>query len=385
MYFLCIFVAKSNCFLCSWQVKRLFTDSNRFMIIVNHTLRNLGRQWRMLFLFIVLVPLLTMGVMWIYSQLYSYAIQYKWVTMLLITLFTWLSILVCRILTDIFSLQKKETGITICQICIMILVGIWILGFVLVFDAKNHPRLAVALGIVGSLLTWIFQDTLKGIMAFVHLRLNHLLNIDDWIQIPKYNVNGVVKHVTLTTVTFYNWDTTTSSVPTSVLHSDHFINLKQMMDGKTYGRRMLKTFILNTGWFHGISEEEANHLKQKDEIIKYLAKDEIKEGVSNAQLYRIYLFHWLMNHQHISQEPQLMVRWMEQVESGLPLQIYAFITDSNLAAFELQQSQIVEHVLESLEWFGLRLYQSPSAFDINNSNVYISEKPLCQEMGNDYE
>ena len=123
-------------------------------------------------------------------------------------------------------------------------------------------------------------------MAFVHLRLNHLLNIGDWIKIPKYNVDGEVKHVTLTNVTLYNWDTTTSSVPTSVLHSDHFINLKKMMDGKTYGRRMSKTFIFNTGWFHNINKEEVNLLRQNVEITKYLAEEEIKEGVFNAQLYR---------------------------------------------------------------------------------------------------
>lgn len=84
-------------------------------------------------------------------------------------------------------------------------------------------------------MTWIFQDTIKGVVAFVHLRLNHLLYIDDWIQVPKLNVDGEVKRITLTTVTLYNWDTTTSSIPTSVLHNDHFINLQRMTDGKTYG------------------------------------------------------------------------------------------------------------------------------------------------------
>lgn len=355
------------------------------MIIVNHILRNLGKQWRILLLLTVLVPLCVGGIVWIYSYLHSYAIQYKWVTFSVITLMVWLAIFVCHTLTNIFSLQKKETGITICQICILIFIGIWILGFAVVFEAKHHPRLAVALGVVGSLLTWIFQDTLKGIMAFVHLRLNHLLNIGDWIKIPKYNVDGEVKHVTLTNVTLYNWDTTTSSVPTSVLHSDHFINLKKMMDGKTYGRRMSKTFIFNIGWFHDINKEEVNLLRQNVEITKYLAEEEIKEGAFNAQLYRIYLFHWLMNHQHISQKPYVIVRWLEQMESGLPLQIYAFITDSRFAAFERQQSLIIEHIMESIEWFGLRLYQSPSAFDVNNSNVHLVDKPLQQERRNDHE
>jgi miniconductance mechanosensitive channel len=240
---------------------------------------------------------------------------------------------------------------------------------------RNYPRYTAALGIVGTLLAWIFQDTIKGVVAFIHLRFNNLLCIEDWIQIPKYNVDGEVKRVTLTTVTIYNWDTTTSSIPTSVLHTDHFVNLKKMLEGKTYGRRMIKTFILDTGLFHTISKEEATRLQQSDDIVRYLPKEMINEGVTNAHLYRLYLFHWLMNHPHVSQHPNLIVRWMEQTESGMHLQVYAFITDSRLAAFEWQQSSIIEHIMKSLEWFGLRLFQIPSSYDASSSTIYISDKP----------
>ena len=82
-----------------------------------------------------------------------------------------------------------------------------------------------------------------------------------------------------------------------------------------------------------------------------------------------------MNHPHVSQLPRLIVRWMEQKECGMPLQVYAFITDSSLPAFEWQQSQIIEHIIESMKWFGLRLYQSPSAYDVSNSNIFLSDKP----------
>ena len=299
----------------------------------------------------------------------------RWYQLAFLTLLILLVILVCRRLTEIFSLRKKEGGITWCQISILIAIGVWIVGFLIIFDTKNNSRLAAAIGVAGSLTAWIFQDTIKGVVAFIHLRLNHLLQIDDWIKVPKYNVDGEVKRVTLTTVTIYNWDTTTSSIPTSVLHSDHFINLKKMMDGKTYGRRMYKTFILDTGWFHIVTEEEANVLRQNEEILRHIPGNEIKCGMSNAHLFRIYLFHYLMNHSHISQQPRLIVRWMDQTECGMPLQVYAFITDSRLPAFEKQQSQIIEHIIESLEWFGLRLYQSPSSYDVSNSNIYLTQKP----------
>ena len=298
-----------------------------------------------------------------------------WFAFALLTLAMWTFICVCHMLTKVFSLRKEEQRITNSQILILVFIGLWLVGAVIIFDLKHQPRLATALGIGGSILGWIFQDTIKGVVAFIHLRLNNLLSIDDWILVPKYGVDGEVKSVTLTTVTLYNWDTTTSSIPTSVLHAEHFQNLKSMMDGKTFGRRMLKTFILDTGWIHILSAEEIEELKQRKEIIRFLQETEICPGMTNAQLYRLYLYHWLMNHPHISQLPRLLVRWLEQTENGMPLQLYAFITDSSLAAFEWQQSLIIEHVIESLDWFGLRLYQSPSNYDVSNSNIFMSDKP----------
>lgn len=291
---------------------------------------------------------------------------------LCVTVLMVLTISVCRNLTNYFSLKKNETGITICQITILAVVGIGVLAFLLIFNVKES-RYFWVIGVFGTLLGWIFQDTIKGVAAFIHLRSNHLLNIDDWIVVPKLNVDGEVKHITLTTVTIYNWDTTTSSIPTSVLHSDHFINYQKMTTGKTYGRRMIKSFILDTNWFFPITADDAERLKKQNNLKRYLPEEEIHEGALNAQLYRLYLYHWLMSHPMVSQKPNLVVRWLEQKESGMPLQVYAYIMEGGMAAFEWQQSQIIEHIVESLDWFGLRLYQSPSSYDAGNTNVHMTD------------
>lgn len=295
------------------------------------------------------------------------------VKMIFLTGLLFLVIYVCRKLTDYCSLKKFEKGITWSQITILLAMGLWILAFLLVFHIHKESHSMLVLGIIGTLLGWIFQDTIKGVVAFIHLRLNHLLEIDDWIAVPKLNVDGEVKHITLTTVTIYNWDTTTSSIPTSVLHSDHFINLQKMTTGKTYGRRMLKTFILDTSWFFQITAEDVERLNKNEELKRYLPEKEIKEGAYNYHLYRLYLYHWLMNHPHVSQQPALVVRWLEQNANGLPLQVYAFIMEGGFSAFEWEQSLIVEHVVESLDWFGLRLYQSPSSYDTGSTDVHITE------------
>lgn len=345
----------------------------------------------------LLLNLVAVGV-WMTATLYIFKINTPYYWLGCMTILLLLIVKTCNTLTTIFSVHKKEFAITWCQISILIAMGIWIMCFLLLFDTTDHPRLAAALGIAGTVLIWIFQDTVKGVVAFIHLRLNHLVCIDDWISVPKFGVDGMIKQVTLTTVTVENWDTTTSSIPTSALHADHFINYQNMVVGKTYGRQMIKSFIVDTSWFRPLSVEEITRIREKikenetyellinkDSISQNISDEEMQEGMLNAQLYRCYIFHWLMNHPHISQHPRLIVRWMEHIEHGMILQVNAFIIDSSLVAFERQQSQIVEHIIESLDWFGLRLYQSPSAYDVSNSNVHITDTPAnyIKEMKND--
>ena len=156
-----------------------------------------------------------------------------------------------------------------------------------------------------------------------------------------------------------------------------------MYEGKTYGRRMMQTFTIDTGWIHPVDAEEAAFLKSgKHNIVDYLPVEEINEGVLNIHLYRLYLYHWLMANSHVSQQPNLMVRWIEQKDSGLTLQVYAFLLESKLAAFEWQQSRIMEHIVESMRWFGLCLYQSPSAYDASNSNIYMAKAPADYKIEN---
>lgn len=307
-----------------------------------------------------------------------------------LNLVTLLTIKTCRRLVDVFNIRKKYTRVTWCYVTILAAFGLWIVGFILIFNIEENPRIATAIGVIGTLLSWIFQDKIKGVVAFLHLRSHHLLNVGDWLKVDSLGVDGEVLRMTLTSITVYNWDTTTSTIPTNALQSGHFKNLKNMMEGKTYGRRMFKTFVLDTGWFRVLKEDEIKELQETiknrkeiesgsdeqkpDSLMMNLSADEIKDGILNAQLYRLYIYHWLMNHKHISQQPRLIVRWIDQKDSGMPLQVYAFIIDSSLAAFEWQQSQIIEHIIKSMDWFGLRLYQSPSAFDVSNSNVYLTKE-----------
>ena len=357
--------------------KKLTSSKKLFWQIIGALTRI---QWKWSVIFVIVT-----GVMFLIAYIISPEKPVNCIRLPLLTLLVWLTFKVRRVLTDVFSLRKQEDRITWSQIAILISIGLWIIGFLLIFDTKEKPQIAAAIGVVSGLLGLIFQDKVRGVIAFLHLRSHHLLKINDWIMVPAFNVDGEVKRITLTTVTVYNWDTTTSTIPISSLHSGHFQNLQNMMEGKTYGRQMKKAFIFDTEWFHHITSEESEMLKHRGDINVYLPEKEIEKGALNAKLYRLYIYHWLMNHPHVSQQPRLIVRWMEQEKEGMPLQVYIFITDSSLAPFEWQQSEIIEHIIESAEWFGMRLYQKPSGYDAGNSNVHLSDKPATyrKEVSNE--
>jgi len=283
-----------------------------------------------------------------------------------LNLAVWLTIKACNKLSGIFSLEKKEAGITWCQISILGALGVWLIGFIMIFSIQTNEKATLALGIIGSVAGWIFQDKIKGAVTFIHMRMHHQLNIGDWIQVPKYGVDGVVKGLTLTTVEVFNWDTTSSSFPIYALQADHFINLQHMNDGKTYGRLMCKTFLIDTGSFREFSAKELKALAANASVSKYLPADELREGVFNGHLFRVYLHHWLMDHPHVSQKPMLMVRWTEQKGSGMGIQIYAYLMDSDTEAFAWEQSRLMEEVVEAMQWFDLRLSQAPSADDFRS-------------------
>lgn len=285
-------------------------------------------------------------------------------------------------LTPIFSLRKQEMSITVSQIFVLVAFGAWLITVVITAGLNQQSNLAIA--IIGCILGWIFQDTVKSVVAFVYVRINNMIHIGDWIQVDSRKIDGCVKSITLTMVTVENWDTTLTSFPTYLLHSDNFRNLQPMLDGLTHGRRMFISFIIDSGWIQPVSKEDAEYIVKHLDIDEYFKKDiiqgsvaeayEAQKEVLNIHLFRIYIRHWLMKNSKISRLPRLVVRFLEPSECGIPLQIYAYVTDLSLEAFEWVQSETIEHVIQSMGWFNLRLYQSPSGYDASNSNIFLTSE-----------
>lgn len=354
--------------------------------------------YQLVYAVVFLFPFLIAGLLWKIVDPNSFTKVFDWLGNIIgiKTIYFFISTIVffeliwiVKKLTPIFSIRREEIKITVSQICILIAFGCWLLSIVFILRIDNDINLEdkkyiLLLAAVGTLMTWIFQDTIKSVVAFLYVRLNGMINIGDWIKIDSKKIDGMVKSITLTMVTIENWDTTETSFPTYILHSDSFTNLQSMIDGKTHGRRMLMTFTIDTGWIQPISINDVISISQKLVVDNYFKESAfiniVKEAetkgtpIMNIHLFRLYMFHWLMNHKKVCRHPRLVVRYLQPSENGLPIQVYAYLTDISLEPFEWTQASIVEHILESMKWFNLRLYQSASAFDVSNSNIYLSSK-----------
>ena len=293
----------------------------------------------------------------------------------LMSLFLWCVWFVTKTLNKIFSLRRQETYITWSQISLLSAFGLWIVVIVSCINfQKENPTDTVVITVLGAVLGWIFQDTIKSVAAFFYLRANGLLQIGDLITVPAKGIEGFVRTISLTTVTIENWDTTTSAFPTYILHTEHFKNSQRMMEGKTLGRLMKKTFVIDSGWIHPLTDNDVKRLRNELDVENFFIEKEVKCGKLNIEVFRLYLYHWLMNNSNVSQQPRLIVRWLEQTSDGLPLQLFVYLTDTMLDAFEWQQSKVMEHVIKAMGWFDLQLYQNPSGYDASNSNIYLTQQ-----------
>lgn len=293
----------------------------------------------------------------------------------LMSLFLWCVWFVTKTLNKIFSLRRQETYITWSQISLLSAFGLWIVVIVSCINfQKDNPTDTVVITVLGAVLGWIFQDTIKSVAAFFYLRANGLLQIGDLITVPAKGIEGFVRTISLTTVTIENWDTTTSAFPTYILHTEHFKNSQRMMEGKTLGRLMNKTFVIDSGWIHPLTDNDVKRLRNELDVENFFIEKEVKCGKLNIEVFRLYLYHWLMNNPNVSQQPRLIVRWLEQTSDGLPLQLFVYLTDTMLDAFEWQQSKVMEHVIKAMGWFDLQLYQNPSGYDASNSNIYLTQQ-----------
>lgn len=275
--------------------------------------------------------------------------------------------LLCTIFTSLYRLSnesektKDHTLQGVFQMLKIVVISIGAIIVVSIFFDKDPSNLLAGLGASAAILMLVFKDSILGLVAGIQLSANDMLRPGDWITMPKYDADGFVIDVTLTTVKVQNWDKTITTIPPYALVSDSFQNWRGMFSSG--GRRIKRSIFIDTNSITFCEGELRDKLIKKGVI----NADDNKQYV-NLTLFREWLENWLHNHPAINKEMILLVRQLQPTVQGLPLELYFFSSDTAWIAYEHLQAEIFEYLFAVLPEYGLKAFQSPAGTDFKGKN-----------------
>ncbi len=270
------------------------------------------------------------------------------------------------VVSDFLSIKNHKSirgFIQIIQILISLI--IFILSVSMIMD-KSPFNILAGLGASAAVVMFVFKDTLLGFVASVQLSVNNMLQIGDWITMPKYDADGIVIEIGLTAVKVRNWDNTIANVPTYSFVSDSFQNWRGMSDSG--GRRVMRSILIDVHTIKFCDEPLLARLSKIKLLSGYIEKrrkelgdtenhaDINSKALTNIGLFREYIERYLQTNPNVILNMTHFVRQLQPTEKGLPIQLY-FFTTTDWIPYENVQSEVFEHIIAIASAFELLLFQ----------------------------
>lgn len=272
------------------------------------------------------------------------------------------------------------------QIFVYFVAGIAIVSILI---DKNPTILLTGLGASAAILMLVFQDSILGFVSGIQLSANGMLRVGDWIEMPKYGVDGDVIEVTLNTVKVRNFDKTIVTIPPTLLMKDSFKNWRGMFEAG--GRRVKRSVYIDMNSVRFCTDEMlekyrkieilADYIDEKEKVLTdYNTENRIDNSIvvngrrqTNLGVFRAYLNCYLSKHPSVNKGMISMVRQLQPTERGIPLELYFFTDTTTWVIYEGIQSDIFDHVLAVIPYFDLQIFQSPSGKDFSQKSLWSGE------------
>lgn len=277
-----------------------------------------------------------------------------------------------------FRVAKRVPIQSFVQVARLLLYFLAIILITSLVLGESPLKLFAGLGAMTAVLMLVFKDPILGFVAGLQLSYNKMVNLGDWVDIPQHKASGDILEIGLTTVKVQNFDNTITTVPTQALINESFKNWRGMQESG--GRRIKRALYIDVNSISFCNEERLNRYSKIDyikayindkqaELDKHNAKLNVNESlvngrrITNIGTFRAYILAYLKNHPTINQNLTLLVRQLATVDSGVPIEIYAFSADKNWVNYETLQADIFDHLFAAAAEFDLRLFQRPSGAD----------------------
>jgi miniconductance mechanosensitive channel len=260
---------------------------------------------------------------------------------------------------------------------VKILLTIFSLTLIITTILDQSPwGLLSGIGAMSAVILLVFKDSILGLVAGIQLTANDLVRIGDWIEVPSFGADGDVVDISLQNIKVQNWDKTLVTIPIYALISGSFKNWRGMSESG--GRRIKRSLHIDMNTIGFLSDEDMDSLKRLDVLKEYLntkhkelveynstiPSAENQRKLTNIGTFRAYVEYYLRKQKDISQEFTFLVRQLQPGSKGLPIEIYVFSSDINWINYERIQSDIFDHLIAVLPYFGLRVFQEASGNDI---------------------
>lgn len=262
------------------------------------------------------------------------------------------------------------------QVVRIIFVSMGVIWIVSILLGKSPTVLFTGISAMAAILMLVFKDTLLGFVASIQISANDMVRPGDWITFSKYQADGTVTEINLTTVKVQNGDKTITTIPTYALVADSFINWRGMEESQ--GRRIKRALNVDLNSITFCSPEQLERFKKVEILGSYIDDrlaeiESLKAGqeglfhrsrnLTNIGLFRQYLENYLRVNPAINHEMNIVVRQLQPTENGIPIEIYAFSIHKSWVDFEKVQSDLFDHILAKAPEFDLNIFQHPTGQD----------------------
>ncbi|MGE5424269.1 MAG: mechanosensitive ion channel family protein [Syntrophothermus sp.] len=253
---------------------------------------------------------------------------------------------------EVASSKPIKGYVQIGKIIVFVVGGIVVISMMI---GQSPLSLLAGLGAMSAVLLLIFKDSLLGFVAGVQISNNNMMQIGDWVSLPKYGADGIVIDISLVIVKIRNFDNSVVTLPTYTFISDAVFNWRGMMESG--GRRLKRSILLDMTTIRPMDEQLKTSVANMKFPVYALTGDQTM--ITNLSLFRAYLTEYLGNHPAVNQQNLVMVRMLQPTENGLPVEIMAFSMLENIVDFENFQSELFEHIFAVLPAFGMKVLQRP--------------------------
>ena len=277
---------------------------------------------------------------------------------------------------DYFKLSSSLRHIPIDSYIQVVMIFLWFIGIILILSVLTGREIGTflaSLGALSAIIILVFRDTILGFVSSIQITVNDTVRIGDWITMKGSDADGTVIEVNLSTVKVQNFDNTITTIPTYKLVSDSFVNWRGMEDSK--GRRIKRSLLIKPSSISFLKNDEIDELKKVNLITEYLNiktyeidiynqdnnvdKSMLLNGrnLTNLGVFRVYIEEYLKAHPMTNDDLTMMCRQLEPTSQGIPIQIYTFSKDKEWTKYEALTSDIFDHLLSSVKYFKLELFE----------------------------